>query len=276
MISSAGAASATPLTHNAPLLKGPPITMVESPYDPALKCLSEHLTPEQKRVVYAVGSFPDRTGKLNFAAPDAAGSFLSQGNEDALMTSLAKTGVQVTNMSPTFRGMYDWIMMRAPAPARKQVTLLVPDVLVSGSMNSLDVKPGGGFEGNAVIKAGRRVNRLVVGFQANATAMPFNTQAQSGQVLTSFAYTKQLVGYENEFGVTDFFGGGSTRTLMSFTIGKQDREALQYASNKMMDVTAYRVVRDLTGQTACDEQFRQAEVGQVSTTIGIPEPIAPS
>lgn len=249
-------AHATPATHNAPLVQGPAVTMIVSPYDKALACLNGKLTPDQRRVTYAVGSFPDRTGKVNYAAPEASGSFLGQGYDDALITSLRKIGVQVVDMGPAYQKNFDWAVSRARL---QRYSIKLPDVLVTGSFNTADIQPGGGWELTGPIEAGMRQNRLLVGFDARATAMPLNAFAEAGQVLTTFAYTKQLVGYENKAGFTTFFGGGSTRSLIGFNLGKQGREALQYAGRTMMDVVAYRTVRDITGQTECDETFRLAE-----------------
>lgn len=254
-------ALATPSTQNAPLMQGPPITMIVSPYDAALTCLSGKLTADQKRVTYAVGAFPDRTGKVNYAAPEASGSFLGQGYEDALITSLTKTGVQVVDTSAAYKQQFDWSVSRARL---RSYSMKLPDVQVTGSFNSADIQPGGGWELTGPVELGTRQNRMIIGFDARATAMPLNAFAQSGQVLTTFAYVKQLVGYENKAGITTFFGGGSTRSLIGFNLGKQGREALQYAGRTMMDVVAYRTVRDITGQTGCDETFRLAETVAVS------------
>lgn len=260
----APAAAGTPINQNAPLLQGPPITEIISPYDGALACMANKLTPDQKMIVYGVTFAADKTGKTNYAAPDASGTFMSQGYDDSLITSLKKTGVRVTNSGPAQRQLFDWYMSKV---GRANSRMLVPDVMVEASINCLDIDPGGAIEMTGLIEAGMRQHRLMICFNGKATVGPLSAETYSNEVLTSFAYTKQIVGYENKFGVTSFFGGGNSRSLVGFNLDKEKREPLQLSGIYMMDVVAFRVVRDITKQTGCDEVFQQAEVAANTQTL---------
>lgn len=263
------ALAGTPINQNAPLLQGPPITEIISPYDAALSCMADKLTPDQKMVVYGVTFAADKTGKTNYAAPDASGTFMSQGYDDSLVTSLKKMRVRVANSGPAQRQLFDWYMGKVSAMTRGPINsnFLVPDVMVEASINCLDIDPGGAAEVTGIIEAGTRQHRLMICFNGKATVGPLSTKAYANEVLTSFAYTKQIVGYENKFGVTSFFGGGNNRSLVGFNLDKEKREPLQLSGIYMMDVVAFRVVRDITQQFGCDEVFQQAEVAANTQTL---------
>ena len=254
---STAASAATPLNQNAPLLQGPPISEIASPYEAALTCMANLQTPEQKGIIYGVVFAADKTGKTNYAAPDASGTFMSQGYDDSLVTSLKKMQVRVANIGPAQRQLSDWFNAKT---GTSSASMLVPNVMIEASINCLDIDPGGAIEGSAILEVGSRQHRLLICFAGKATVGPTSRSAQPGEVITSFGYTKQIVGYENKFGFTSFFGGGSTRSLLSFNLDKEKREPLQLSGIYMMDVVAFRIVRDTTRQFGCDEVFQKAEV----------------
>lgn len=191
-----------------------------------------------------------------------------------LVTSLKQTGVDAVDMSPAFRQLFDWITARAGGG--RTVSLKTPDVIVSGSLSSLDFEQGGGGDIRvAGIGGGRRVNSIRAGFDGRATIMPFSKIAASGDVYSSFAYEKNIVGYENEFGITSFFGGGSTRSLFEVNFGKIGREPVQRVARSMMDVVAYRIVHDLNGYDPVAKAPRPwvAKCNKIFEMVGTPAPV---
>lgn len=276
-------AAPKPATREAALAVtvGPAIREIESPYAPALRCLKINLTAEQRGVSFGIGSYVDSTGKVNYASETASGAFLSQGMETMLLTSLGATGVKISNMSPANRQQTDWIFGRAGlvnsaaaenlAKAGMKPRVLFPDYQVSGALTSLDFIPGGGFDVDiGGLKAGSRKNSVLVGFNGSVTLMPFSRLGDAASVPSTFRYEKQIIGYENDAGITRFFGGGNTRSLVDITFGKSEREPLQRFAAIAMDVVAYRAVRDVMayqpdGKTQypwvahCDDVFRFAE-----------------
>ena len=254
------------------LVQGPPFIEVVSPYANALKCLADHQTPEQKAVTYGILSFPDKTARVAYAPDNAAGAFMSQGMEDMLVTSFKSTGVQVVDISPQYRQFFDWSTHHMGGG---RISLMLPDIVVVGSLNSLDFLPGGGIQLDGALKAGGRENRINISFDARATTTSepirnpststpgpwYNPDNRAAHVIASFAYGKQIVQYGNEFGASGFLGGGATRTFLQLDWGKSQREALQYAEHAAADVVAWRTVRDITGITACDEAFTNAIPG---------------
>lgn len=259
-------ASARTFDKVMPMLEGPATLEYVSPYEEAFACLNKALTPEQKAVPYGVVFAVDKTGKTNYAAPDASGTFLGQGYDDALTTSLKKIGVRVANISPAQRTLFDWFVQKAGAG--RKIDMLVPDAMIEVSIGTLDIDPGNVKELNGPVELGTREHRINVTFSGKVTTGPFTTwAAQANETITSFTYTKQIVGYENKAGITTFLGGGLIRSLIGFNISKEGRQPLQYAGLRMMDVTAFRSVRDVSGVTACDEVFRNAETAAHIKTL---------
>lgn len=259
-VSSTAMAAPKPVVRQAPLelTVGPGIREIESPYAPALACLRANVVKLAKAPSFGIGSFIDQTGKVNYASESGSGTFMSQGTETMLLTSLGATGVQVTNMSGANRQHMDWMFSRAGlvntaaaeefAKAGMKPRVMFPDVEISGALTSLDFIPGGGASANlAGLKIGTRQNSILLGFDGAVTVMPFSKLADAGIVLTTFRYDKQIIGYENEQGLTSFFGGGSSRSLFQIDLGKMGREAAQRVARIGMDVVAYRAVRDVTG-----------------------------
>lgn len=254
-------ASATPIRDDARLTQGPPVRDIIGPYDAALQCLAGQLTDEQRQTTFAPGFFPDRTGRLNFAAESGAGNFSTQGAEDMISSSLALAGVQVVDMSPMYRQGVDWVLGKvAMSSTPVNIQIVYPDVVISGAITSLDFLPGGGANVNiAGVQLGRRQARILVAMDGRAVAMPGNRLQRAGGIALSNERTsKQIVGYEDNAGVTRFFGRNSP-VFVSAEFGRRPNEALQYAQRIMVDRLVFRLVSQTFGITACEPQLEYGD-----------------
>ncbi len=256
-------AHAADLRKDARLTQGPPIHEIESPYDPALECLATQLTPEQKSVSFSPGYFMDRTGKTNYVSDSGTGNFSTQGQEDMIITSLYATGVQVTDMGASFKSNVDWIFSKfmlagSNAPS---VSLMYPDVIISGGITSFDFLPGGGFAGNvAGIKLGHQQSRILVAMDARAVLMPGAKLAgPGGKVLAVDRSSKQIVGYQDDAGATGFFGPKDSPTFISLDFGHRPNEAIQFAERIMVDRFVFMLVADVFNISACDPQLEYGD-----------------
>ncbi len=252
------AASARDTGRPDPVAQGPAPIQADlvSPYADALSCVSTQLTPDQRKLAFGVAYFADRTGKEAYAPENASGKFLSQGTEDMLMTSLHKAGVTVVELNAPYRAMMDWVVQHQLARFRKEgLAVNFPDVIISGSFDTLDFIPGHTDE-VVVSGIGGGINRnsVLVKLDARATWMPGTFEGKvlpAGQMVTGVSIAKRVVGYENKFGLTSFFGG---RTLFELNVDHAGREPLQYMQSVMLDLTAYQLVSDTFHITACQAQ----------------------
>jgi hypothetical protein len=256
-------ASATGLTQDAPLTQGPPIRGIEGPYDPYGRCVATQLTPEQKSVTFSFGNFPDETGKTNYVSDSGTGNFSTHGAADMMISSLFTTGVRVADNGLAFKQDVDWLFGKfslagASAP---HVSLLYPDVVISGGITSFDFLPGGGFSGNvAGITVGHQQSRILVTMDARAVLMPgAKLPGDGGQVLAIDKSQKQIVGYEDNAGGTGFFGPKDSRTFVSLDFGHRPNEAIQYSERIMIDRLVFKLVADVFHITACDEQLKYGD-----------------
>jgi len=253
-LSIVGCASTTPINKDLDLVKGPAPKEIVSPYASALECLSQALSEDQKRTSFSVGSFPDRTGKINHVSDSGTGSFSTQGAEDMLLTSIAQTGVQVVDMGAPYRSFLDWNLDKAKG-SLLSASVLLPDVSISGAITSLDFMPGGGgyinVEGAGF---GTRQNRILVGIDSRAVQM-LGGSVPAGKVVATDRIQKQVVGYEDEAGVSNFFGPVSSPTWIQFDLGRRENEAIQYTQRVMLDRVAYTLISKYFDTAACEEHL---------------------
>jgi hypothetical protein len=219
--------------------------------------------------------FPDRTGKFAVSSESATGNFSTQGAQDAFTDALHQIGMRVVETGAGFRSLVDWYnakaasnmvgdgvvrSMRTPDGKTRDIkyipliqgTLMSPNLVVSGSIDSLDFLPGGGAElyvGG--IGGGYRQYRILVGMEGRIIKMPVGTQV-GGQVVASEQLTKQVVADEMKAGIARFFGNN----FIQFDIGSQRREALQYVELEMTKYMAYRLVSEYFGIRDCDGVMR--------------------
>lgn len=245
---------------------------VVNPYQPALECLATQLTDEQRATSIGVGYLLDRTGRNSYSQDSAAGTFLGQGSDDMMMTSLAQTGMRVVGFNPAFRQALDWQLAKVMAGGQ-QISVTLPDIIVEGSFSSLDFGSSNVRELYIFgIGGGTRAYHLRYTMDIRATSMP-GGRLPGGEVLATLALEKDVFGRENRAGIASFFGGGGDSTYVEFNIGTQRREMLQYSQRYMISRAAFGIVANLWNITACDEILAYSDgivTGQIQTTRNTP------
>ncbi len=256
LLGACASTAAAPITQDVPLPSGPPISSVTSPYDGVLKCLNTVLTDEQRKTAFGVASFQDSTGKTNYVSESGTGTFSTQGGVNMAITSLAATGVTVIDTSTQFRQQTDWVLgkMLMTPQANPRVSLSYADVTITGAITAFDFMPGA-ERGVRVagVGASQSQNRVLVRMDGYATRMIGVERA--GTVIAADKIKKQIVGTEQEGGITSFFGPTGSPVLVDLHAGERNNEPIQYIQGVMIDRLVGRLVADSFGITACDEFF---------------------
>lgn len=214
-------------TQNAPLVQGPPIEDVVSSFDDALSCLRGRIPTG---IVFAVGQVVDATGKETYS-DGGTGKFVTQGAGEMVQSALFRAGVSVVNRR-------DWQISATEAnwgirDIRRQVPV---NFFVSGSINSLDFVPGGGFSAQVAGMGPRyRQNRILVALDLTLT------DAYTGRVVASVPLQKQIFTREVGGGANTFFG----QTLVQFEAGGMEREALHFALRQMLTFASFELLGQL-------------------------------
>jgi len=243
-----------------------------NPYKPALECLASQLTPEQRATSIGIGYIVDRTGRDSYSQDSAAGKFLAQSGDDIFMTSLAMTGMQVVEYSPTYRQSLDWQLPKIMAGGQP-VAVTLPDIIVSGSFSSLDF--GSSKVGELYvfgIGGGARAYSIRYTMDLRASAMP-GGHFPAGKVLSTLALEKDVIGRERKAGVAGFFGNTGDSTYVEFNFNTQKRELLQYSQRYMISRAAFGIVAGLWNVHACDAQLAYSDTlvtGQIQEAKKIP------
>ncbi len=213
-----------PPSQNAELVQGPAIEDVVTPFDEALMCLSPHIA---KNLAFAVGAVLDNTGRETYT-DGGTGKFVTQGAGDMVQSALFRAGAQIVN-----RRNMDIPINEVRWGIRQLDRQKPTDFFISGSVNSLDFIPGGGF---AVEIAGigprYRQNRILIALDL------YMTDAHTGRVVASVPLQKQLFGVEFGVGVGRFFGN----TLVSADAGAFEREALNFALRNMLNLATFELL----------------------------------
>lgn len=232
----AGAYGIAPPGEDAPIapasgpgssVSAPPIRDIVTPFDEALVCLRPSIN---KTLAFAVGAIVDYTGKEQLT-DGGAGKFVTQGAGDIVQSALFKAGATVINRRDprVMTTEVDW-KIRDP---RK----IVPsNFFITGSINSLDFIPGGGFDVSVAGVGPRyRQNRLLIGLDLSMT------DANTGRIVANVPLQKQIVATEIGVGVGRFFG----ETLVSLDIGGREREALHFALRQMLYLATFDLLTQL-------------------------------
>lgn len=233
------------LQSDAPVLQGPPVTNVATPYDRAIACLAQFdIAPS----VVSVGAITDETGKETFS-DGGNGKFVTQGAGDIVQTAMVQSGVAtvVNRRDPRV------IITELQWGIRDTSQLIPADYFVTGSINTLDFIPGGGIDVNvAGVGARYRQFRALVGLDLALS----NTS--TGEVVAVTALKKQIVADEVGANVGRFFG----TTLVDIDLGTQQREAMQFALRGMLYFATFELLSQLYGDqvgTACRAEINQLE-----------------
>jgi len=242
---------------NAASVQGPPIEDVVTSFDDALTCLRGKIP---KEVVFAVGQVIDATGKETFA-DGGTGKFVTQGAGEMVQSALFRSGVSVVNRRDPQISLVEanWGIR----DIRRQVPV---NFFVSGSINSLDFIPGGGFSAQlGGIGPRYRQNRILVAIDLTLT------DAYTGRIVASVPLQKQI--FTTEYGgvANTFFGS----TLVQFEAGGMQREALHFALRQMLSLATIELVGQLMQPEVFGEcrNLVEAKNGFVGST-GTADPYA--
>jgi curli biogenesis system outer membrane secretion channel CsgG len=274
----AGCAAVTPPSIPAPLLTGPPVQTISTPYDTALACLQKMAPAAQNKYTLAVGDVADRTGKISMDE-GGTGNFVTQGAGDIISSALMRAGIvnvverldtrvllfEQKQAQDKFLGDGVSRVIELPNGQRQEVAyrgiqagiVRGSDFYILGSINSLDfgVVSGGGEVSIAGVGARARQFRAVVGLDLRVV------HTQSSRVVSATSLQKQIVGTEVGAGVGRFFGD----YLVEVDIGEKRNEPLQMALRSMLQLAVFDLLTDLHGIKGCREEIEALErSGQVS------------
>lgn len=246
-------------SESAPLVEGPPIEDIVTPFDEALMCLKGRVQPE---ITFAVGAILDSTGKEQFTE-GGAGKFVTQGAGEIVQSALFRAGVTVMNRrDPRV------ITTEAEWGIRGLATQVPVDYFITGSINSLDFIPGGGFSLQVSGVGPRyRQNRILIGMDLAVT------QTRTGLIVANVPLQKQIFASEAGVGIGRFFG----ETLVSFDLGGMEREALNYALRQMLNLATFDLLTQLMSpQNYLDCQAKIDAAFAPGAAVEAPAPAAPA
>ena len=208
-----------------PLVKGPAMMDVVTPFDRALACLDGRINKEVLR--FSVGSVIDATGKEQ-VTDGGSGKFLTQGAGDIVQSALFLAGASVVNRRDPriIDNEVKWGLL----DAKKQT---LSTFFITGSINSLDFLPGSGYDVQIAGLGPRfRQNRILVGLDLSLT------ETRTGRILSNVSLQKQVVASEDGFGIGRFFG----KSLVSLDIGGREREALNLVLRQMLNLATFELL----------------------------------
>ena len=216
----------TPKTTTA--LRGPVTTQVSGPYEAAKACVAK--IPEVASIRVGVGAIQDLTGKTNIQT-DGTGSFITQGATDMATTALAELGVQVVELSFTYKQNVDWYAAKGVKGSIKQ-----PQFIVMGSVTALDFGTYGTVGEMSIYGVGPRARayRATGRMDLRLVTLPYgNTTGGSVQAVSAFQ--KEFLAVETGLGAATFIGKGDGLTFASFNVGSSQREPMQATIGYMTD-----------------------------------------
>ncbi len=234
---------AVPLEANEPLVKGPAMMDVVTPFDRALACLDGRINKDVLR--FSVGSVIDATGKEQ-VTDGGSGKFISQGAGDIVQSALFLAGASVVNRRDPriIDNEVKWGLL----DIKKQA---VSTFFITGSINSLDFLPGSGFDVQIAGLGPRyRQNRILVGLDLSLT------ETQTGRILSNVSLQKQVVASEDGFGIGRFFG----KSLLSVDIGGKEREALNLVLRQMLNLATFELLTQMMNPAKYEDCMKLVEV----------------
>lgn len=214
-------------TDKAELVVGPPVEDVVTAFDDALTCVRGKVQPG---ITFAVGQIVDATGKESYAE-GATGKFVTQGAGEMVQSSLFRAGVSVVNRRDPN------ILIVETQWGIRDLTQQIPvNFYISGSINSLDFIPGGGFSVQLAGAGPRyRQNRILIGLDLTMT------DAFTGRIVANVPLQKQIFSREVGASMGRFFG----ETLVSLEMGGQEREAVHFALRQMLSFATFELLGQL-------------------------------
>ncbi|WP_130803812.1 CsgG/HfaB family protein [Acinetobacter ihumii] len=203
------------------LVQGPPITDIFTPFDMALSCLKGQLRND---VNFSVGAILDQTGK-DVVTNGGSGKMVTQGAGDMVQSALFQAGVSLLNRrDPRI------IESEARWGIRDARQIQSSDYYVTGSINSLDFIPGGGFD----IQVGGvgpsySQTRIIVGLDLALT------DTRTSKVIANVSLQKQIAAQDYGVNAGRFAGN----TLLNIQLGKGEREATNFALRQMLNFATF-------------------------------------
>ncbi len=203
------------------LVQGPPITDIFTPFDMALACLKGQI---RKDISFSVGAILDQTGK-DVVTNGGSGKMVTQGAGDMVQSALFQAGVSVLNRrDPRI------IESEARWGIRDARQIQTSDYYVTGSINSLDFIPGGGFDVQVGgIGPSYSQTRIIVGLDLALT------DTRTSKVVANVSLQKQIVAQDYGVNVGRFSG----HTLLNIQLGKGEREATNFALRQMLNFATF-------------------------------------
>jgi curli biogenesis system outer membrane secretion channel CsgG len=230
------------LAVNEPLVKGPAVMDVVTPFDNALACLDGRINKDQLR--FSVGAILDATGKEQ-VTDGGSGKFVTQGAGDIVQSALFMAGATVVNRRDP--RIIDNEVRWGLLDAKKQSATTF---FITGSINSLDFLPGSGFDVQIAGLGPRyRQQRILVGLDLSLT------EASTGRIVANVPLQKQVVSTEDGFGVGRFFG----QTLVSADFGGKQREALNLVLRQMLSLATFELLTQVMKPSAYGDCMAMVE-----------------
>ncbi|ENU61581.1 CsgG/HfaB family protein [Acinetobacter lwoffii] len=232
------------------LVQGPPITDIFTPFDMALSCLKGQLRSD---VSFSVGAILDQTGK-DVVTNGGSGKMVTQGAGDMVQSALFQAGVSLMNRRDP-RIIESEAMWGIRDPRQIQAS----DYYVTGSINSLDFIPGGGFDMQiAGVGPNYSQTRIMVGLDLSLT------DTRSSKVVGNVSLQKQIAAQDYGLSAGRFAG----RTLLNIQIGKGEREATNFALRQMLNLATFELLSQVVPPAVFESCRAQIppEFGQLNLT----------
>jgi len=232
------------------LVQGPPITDIFTPFDMALSCLKGQLRSD---LSFSVGAILDQTGK-DVVTNGGSGKMVTQGAGDMVQSALFQAGVSLMNRrDPRI------IESEAKWGIRDPRQIQASDYYVTGSINSLDFIPGGGFDMQiAGVGPNYSQTRIMVGLDLSLT------DTRSSKVVGNVSLQKQIAAQDYGLSAGRFAG----RTLLNIQIGKGEREATNFALRQMLNLATFELLSQVVPPAVFESCRAQIppEFGQLNLT----------
>ena len=241
----------TPTSEDARLVEGPPIEIIVTSLDAALRCMKGKIG---KDLAFSVGTIADNTGKEAYA-DNGSGKFITQGAGDIVQSALFMAGVTVVNRrDPNI----------ALAESNWGIRLLdqqtASDFYITGSINSLDFIPGGGGRVEVAGVGPRyRQSRILIGLDLALTT------AYNGEIVGNSSVQKQIYVKELGFGVDRF----EENTLLGIEAGGMEREAMHFALRQILNYTTFDLLAQVASKDIVTKCAALIEGGGPSTILPI-------
>lgn len=232
------------------LVQGPPITDIFTPFDMALSCLKGQLRND---VNFSVGAILDQTGK-DLVTDGGTGKMVTQGAGDMVQSALFQAGVSLLNRrDPRI------IESEAKWGIRDSRNIQASNYYVTGSINSLDFIPGGGFDMQiGGVGPTYSQTRIMVGLDLSLT------DTRTSRVVANVSLQKQIVAQDYGVNAGRFAG----HTLLNIQIGKGEREATNFALRQMLNLATFELLSQVIPPNAFEScrTVIPPEYGQLNLT----------